>query len=164
MATTSDVQDVPDRESAALTPRWLWLSTLVLSVIGLADSVYLTIDHFTNNATLVCQANSVVNCAKVTTSAESTVFGIPVAVLGLVFFVAMVALTIPRSWRPEYQLLRWARLGAVAVGVLFVAYLVSSELILIHSICEYCTVVHVVTLALFVLIIVGEFRAARRTR
>jgi uncharacterized membrane protein len=162
MATTSRVQDVPDSESVGETPRWLWLSTLVLSVLGLADAAYLTIDHFTDNATLVCQANSVVNCQKVTTSAESVVFGIPVAVLGLVFFIAMVALTLPRSWRPQYSLLRWARLGAVSVGVLFVAYLVASELVLIHAICEFCTGVHVITLALFVLIIVGEYRAAKR--
>src|SRR6266567_589486 len=75
-------------ESQPLAPRWLQLTTLILSVFGLGVSVYLTIAHYTTSAVLACSDKGFVNCAKVTTSAESVVLGIfPVAVLGLAFYV-----------------------------------------------------------------------------
>jgi len=49
-----------------------------------------------------------IDCAKVTTSPESKSSGIPVAVLGLPFFVAMVVADLPVAWRSP---LPWVRLG-----------------------------------------------------
>jgi uncharacterized membrane protein len=143
-------------------PRWLVLSSLLLSIVGLGLSIYLTISHYTNQAALICQANSVVNCLKVTTSPESTIFGIPVAVLGLVFFVPMIVLNSPWGWRSALPAVRWLRLLGVAVGLVFVVYLVSAELIIIGSICEWCTGVHAITLALFLVVVIGHYRMAHR--
>lgn len=91
-------------------------------------SAYLTIVHYTSPTLLLCSANSVVNCETVTTSPESRILGMPVAVLGVVFFAAMVVVTTPAAWRSESSILRWLRLGAAGVGVIFVVYLVSAEL------------------------------------
>jgi len=77
-----------------VAPRWLVIASFVLTLAGLALSIYLTISHYTDQAALFCQQNSVVNCLKVTTSPESEIFGIPVAVLGLVFFVPMTVLNL----------------------------------------------------------------------
>jgi uncharacterized membrane protein len=43
----------------------------------------------------------------------------------------------------------WGRMALAAIGVAFVLYLVYAELFLLNAICLWCTVVHVVTLALF---------------
>jgi uncharacterized membrane protein len=95
----------------------------------------------------------VVNCAKVTTSPESMIFGVfPVAVLGLAFYVFMVAVNSPWSWRPGMPLIRIARLAGVLTGIVFVLYLVYVELIQVDAICEYCTGVHLITFALFGLV------------
>ena len=135
-------------------PRWLWLSTLILSLAGLGVSVYLTIEHFTTNSLAGCPENSTINCTKVTTSAQSVVFGIfPVAVLGLAFFVFMVAANTPWAWRWKLPAFRWVRLASVVVGVGFVLYLVYAELFQIQAICLYCTSVHVLTFLLFVPIV-----------
>lgn len=145
-----------------IAPRWLVITSFALTLVGLALSIYLTITHYTDQAALFCQQNSVVNCLKVTTSPESVIFGIPVAVLGLVFFVPMVALTSPWAWRSALPVLRWLRLAGVALGLVFVVYLVSAELVLIGSICEYCTGVHIVTIALFVVVLIGQYRISHR--
>ena len=129
------------------TPAWARTATLALSVAGLAVSVYLTVDHFTTRSVLACPATASVNCAKVTTSAYASVLGIPVALYGLVFFVAMVALTLPYAWRDPR--LRSVRLGAAVVGVAFVVYLVGAELFGVGAICLWCTAVHVITVAIF---------------
>ena len=134
-------------------PLWVQVSSLVLAIGGLGVSVYMTIEHFTGNATLACSTNSVVNCEAVTTSPESMVFGVfPVAVLGLVFYAFMVAVTTPWAWRSERREIALARLGSVIVGVGFILYLIYVELFQVGFICLECTSVHVITFLLFALI------------
>jgi uncharacterized membrane protein len=84
------------------------------------------------------------------------VFGIfPVAVLGLAFFVFMAAVTSPWAWRARWPVIRWARFGSVIVGMVFVLYLIYTELFTLNAICLFCTVVHVITFLLFALIVFG---------
>src|SRR5688572_4623660 len=99
---------VPQYRTSGLntTPRWMdqplrWVvpASLALGVAGLGLSVYLTIEHYTAPGTLACPANSTIDCAKVTTSPQSTFLGIPVAVLGLAFFLAAIVLCLPALWR-----------------------------------------------------------------
>ncbi len=129
------------------------LTALIVSVLGLAVSVYLTIEHFTQNSYAGCPATSTINCAKVTTSPQSQVLGIPVAVLGLAFFVFMVAVNSPWGWRARPSAVHWARLASVIIGMAFVLYLIYAELFLINAICLYCTAVHALTFVLFGLIV-----------
>jgi uncharacterized membrane protein len=139
------------------TVRWAGggvpFTALIVSVLGLADAAYLTYEHFTQGASFACPENAVVNCLKVTTSPESHLLGIPVAVLGLAFFLFMVAVNSRWGWRAPWQALHWARLGSVVVGIVFVLYLIWAELFRINEICLYCTGVHVLTFILFSLIV-----------
>jgi uncharacterized membrane protein len=149
-----------DAESSAAdpgtltAPLWLQLTTLLLSLGGAGVSVYLTIAHYTTSSILACSDKGTINCAKVTTSPESIVFGIfPVAVLGLAFYVFMVAVNTPWAWRARLPVIRWARLGSVIIGMVFVLYLVYTELFTLNAICLWCTSVHVITFLLFALIV-----------
>ena len=135
--------------------RWVAPVSLVLSLAGLAVSAYMTAAHFSADV-LLCAEGEVVDCGTVTTSEQSELFGIPVAVLGLLFFAFLTALCLPAAWRDRR--LRWVRLGSVAVGVLFVVYLVAAEVVLIGKICLWCTAVHVVTLALAGVLVTAELR------
>ena len=145
---TIEVKD----ESAERGPApWLQIATFVLALAGLGVSIYLTIAHFTESALAGCSESGLVNCTKVTTSAESYVFGIPVAVLGLAFFVFAVAIMSPWAWRASRREIHLARIASLVVGIGFVLYLVYAELFTIGSICLYCTSVHVITFVLFVL-------------
>ena len=96
------------------------------------------------------------NCLQVTTSAQSKVFGIPVALLGLVYFVAMLPACLPAAWRSRSPWLRNGRIAAGIVGIGFVFYLLYAELFTIGKICLYCTGVHVVTVALFAVVLFGQ--------
>ena len=72
----------------------------------------------------------------------------PVAVLGVVFFVAGAALCLPAAWRSAAPALRYARIGWAVGGVAMVVRLVYAELFQIDAICLWCTVVHAITAAL----------------
>jgi uncharacterized membrane protein len=134
-------------------PNWVRLTTLILSLAGLGVSIYLTITHYSTAVSLACPDTGAVNCEKVTTSPESIVFGVPLAVLGLAFFVFMVAVNNPLGWRSPLRIVHLARLLSVIIGIGFVVYLIYVELFKVSAICLWCTSVHAITFALFVLIL-----------
>jgi uncharacterized membrane protein len=145
---------VPAAPAMRAVPLWFQLTTWVLALAGLGVSIYLTVAHYVSPALLICSEKGLVNCAAVTTSPESIVFGVfPVAVLGLAFYVLMAAITSPWAWRANWPAIRWVRLGSVAVGMVFVLYLIYTELITLNAICLWCTSVHVITFLLFALIV-----------
>lgn len=141
------------RQVVAPVPRWAVVSTFVLSLLGLAVSIYLTIAHFEGTGILACSdVHSLVDCAAVTTSKWSEVFGIPVAVLGLINFVVMVPLNSPWGWAQKNYYVHLARFVLTGAGMLFVLWLVYCELVKVGHICLYCTAVHIITFALLIIL------------
>src|SRR5215813_10429533 len=153
--TAAPVKAAAEDAQSAAPPLWFQLTTWVLSLAGLGVSIYLTLAHYNTAVALACPASSTINCEKVTSSPESMVFGIPVAVLGLAFFVFLAVVNSPWAWRITWPPLRWARVGSMVVGIVFVLYLLYAELFSIRAICLWCTSVHVITFILFVLIVFG---------
>jgi uncharacterized membrane protein len=134
-----------------ITLRWQPLTTLLLSIYGLSASIYLTITHFQPKA-LACATSKTFNCEKVTQSPQSEILGIPVAMLGLAFFVPMLLLCLPAAWRSTNRWVHLARLALSVTGIGMIIYLISAELFVIKAICLWCSSVHVVTLILFMII------------
>jgi uncharacterized membrane protein len=147
--------DTTTRPPQRLVPGWLAPLSLTWCVLGLAVAAYLTYEHYTGSTTLACPASGAVDCAKVTSSAWSSILGIPVAPLGLVFFAVMFVLCLPGLLRRRSAALDVARLGFSGVGLLTALYLLWAELFQIHAICLWCTGVHVLTFLLFVTLLFG---------
>jgi uncharacterized membrane protein len=127
----------------------------LMALAGLAISIYLTTVHYAG-VPLVCTNTGTVDCSAVTTSKYSVVPGtnLPITIPGMLWFVvsgglAIYALVLHWRQRPEPKRLRLLQLLWGGAGLAFVLYLVYAEIVLIHRICEWCTVVHVLTLATF---------------
>jgi uncharacterized membrane protein len=135
--------------------RWQPVATLVLSIVGLGIATYLTITHF-DKVALVCSDSGAINCGKVTTSPQSEIVGIPVAMLGLAFFIPMIALCLPVAWRSTDRRIHLARLLLAVTGVGMIIYLIIAELFIIKAICLWCSGVHLVTFILFVIIVTAS--------
>lgn len=103
----------------------------VLIGLGAGVSTYLLILTEFGRTPNFCDVNKVVNCGAVEFSPFSHIMGIPVALLGLVWFVSTAIAWNVRELR-EYVPFLWI------LAVIFVSYLISTELIL-GSICIYCT-------------------------
>jgi len=141
------------------------ITTLVLAVLGLAVSAYETYAHFNGNHLAGCATGKggTFNCTAVITSPQSMVFGVvPVAILGLIFYVFVVAIMTPWAWRSEHLKvgplrlsIGWLRLASMIAGMGFVVYLIYAELYQIQDICEYCTGVHIITFLLFCVTLVS---------
>jgi len=137
-------------------PAWrAWLSW-GLALGGLGVSIYLTIVHYGGLNFLVCPSNGkggAINCEAVLTSPQSVILGIPVPVLGLGFYTVLIGLCSPWAWRAADRRVHLARLVLLVMGIGFVLYLVATELLVIKSICLWCTSVHVLTFIQLILVV-----------
>jgi len=121
------------------------VASLALCLAGVLLSGYLTYEHFTDSTTLACSGSGAINCLKVTTSAWSSIAGVPVAVAGLAFFLVMTLLCAPLRFNEGTGLLRVA---GVALGTVMVLWLIFVEIFELAAICLWCTGVHLVTVLL----------------
>ena len=137
-------------------PGWVPVTSLGLSLAAVAIASYLTVAHYADPAALACPDTGIVNCALVTTSSWSVLLGVPLAVLGLVWALAMTALTVPWAWRSEHRWVDGARLAASGAGAAMVLYLVYVELFRIGAICLWCSAMHVMAVCLFGVILAGR--------
>lgn len=134
------------------------VAMLLMALLGLGISIYLTVIHYQGAGVAFCSTTGIVNCNKVTSSGNSVLFGsnIPITIPGMLWFIvsggmALVALLAIWRNRREPARLRAAHLLWGILGVVFVLYLVYAEIVLLHTFCEWCTVVHLLTFATFLL-------------
>lgn len=161
MAPISTAGQTSDSEAFVVpVPRWPPVVGLVLCLVGLAVAAYLTYAHYDTHIQLACPDKGIINCAQVTSSKYSTVFGVPVALLGLLFFAFMTPLNLPVAWRSTSSVIRRVRVGSTVIGIGFVCWLLYAELVKIQKICLYCTSVHVLTFLLFVATIIATVSTA----
>jgi uncharacterized membrane protein len=137
-------------------PRSLVWVSFVIAIAGLADAAYLAYEHGSGSHSLACPDTGRIDCAKVTTSSYSELHGIPVAYLGLAFFVVLVLAMSPWAWASRASLLRWGRAAIVVAGTGFAIYLVWVEFYELDALCLYCTGVHVAVFLLFVVTLFAE--------
>ena len=151
MADTLAGQDQTDQSNTAQQLLWPALVGVALSLLGFAVAGYLTYEHYTSSTSLTCPATGgIVNCLKVTTSQYSKIAGVPVAVLGLVFFAVMLVLQTPWAWRSRSRPLRTGRVAWSLVGVGTAVWLIYAELFRLDAICLWCTSVHAISILIFI--------------
>jgi uncharacterized membrane protein len=119
---------------------------------GLATSTYLTIAHYTSPTVLACSSRGLVNCEQVTTSAQSTFLGIPVAVLGVLWFAMMLVISTPGRW--DVPVLHRVRIIGAVVGIAFAIWLVYAELAIIGAICLWCSITHVFAFGVLMVVLI----------
>ena len=115
---------------------------LILSLIGIATSFYLLYEHYATGSS-VCDVNATVSCSLVNSSVFSELVGVPVALLGIFWFLAVIWIAQKaKKDKQTLNILFWWHL----LGLLSVIYLVTAEFIL-QAICPFCTVVHIIIIA-----------------
>lgn len=131
----------------------------ILAVLGLGVAGYMAYIEITHESA-VC--GPVGECNVVQTSQYATIAGIPVAVLGLIFYLAVLALwAVQRSSAGQ-----WARpaalalLGLAVFGVFFSIYLTLLELFVIHAVCMWCLSSALITTLIMVVVVAQLTRTA----
>jgi len=119
----------------------------VLSVAGIVVASYLTWVHY-DLGSLVCGLG---DCHSVQASEFATIGPVPVALLGLGMYVAVLACTLLGQVHPQREAMATgvAFAGALA-GAVYAVYLTWIEVAVIEAICQWCVASAVLTFALAV--------------
>jgi uncharacterized membrane protein len=123
----------------------------ILSFIGLLDGAYLTWKHYTNGS-VNCSLTA--GCEQVLTSQYSTIAGVPLSLIGAIYYVVLFFLCIALldTDRPLFVKLIALISGA---GVLFSSYLVYLQVAMLKSICIYCMLSATTTTLIFIMALIG---------
>ncbi len=114
-----------------------WAVMLVLGLVGLADSLYLTWYHY-DPAVRVCFATS--GCEVVNTSPYAVVGSVPVAAVGAAGYLLILAVLALRRWGPPslHRTAAHAAFGLAVLGSGFAVYLTAVEVFVLHALCGWC--------------------------
>jgi uncharacterized membrane protein len=131
----------------------LYSLAAVLSLAGLADAVYLTVEHLSGRS-VRCTVTS--GCSEVLGSAYATIGGYPLALFGaLAYFTAFSLATLA-----AFGSQRAGNLFAVLVALMFAAslWLLYLQAFVLHAFCQYCLLSAAITTLLAVVAVVRRVR------
>jgi uncharacterized membrane protein len=112
-------------------PKTLRVTLILLATAGVGVAGYLTYVHYAGISPVCTTGGS---CEKVQTSVYSELLGMPVALIGLLGYVAILATLLAR----ETETTRFVASALTLTGFAFSAYLTYREIYSIHAICEWC--------------------------
>ncbi len=117
----------------ATRARW---AIAALSLAGLAVATYLSVEHVTGG---IPSCGISTGCDTVTTSDYAVLMGVPVAIVGVVGYAALLLGTLAYLGLDNPPTgLSYALMGIALLGEGFTLYLVYTQAFRIHAYCEYC--------------------------
>lgn len=125
------------------------IASLILAILGLLDSIYLTWVKFSGKYAL---CGPIGNCESVNTSQYSEVFGIPIALLGAGAYLVVIILLLVEgrsSFWAEYSPI--FVFGMSLIGVIYSIYLTYIEVAILNAICPYCVISAIILVLLLIL-------------
>jgi len=140
----------------ARRPAILYGVIALVSLIGLADSIYLTVEHLSGRS-VRCTITS--GCSEVLSSPYATVRGFPLAGLGaLAYFVVFSLATLAAFGYRFVNNLLTLIVAAMFLTTLWLLYL---QAFVIHHFCQFCLLSALVTSTLTALVIYVQLKTER---
>jgi uncharacterized membrane protein len=139
--------------SPVSTLSWPYLIAALVSLIGLGDAIYLTVQHITG-ASLRCTIIS--GCSEVLSSPYAQVGPVPLAAVGAAAYFIVFSLAILAAFGyPAVKLLLKILLALMFLMTLWLLYL---QAFVIHHFCQYCLLSAAVTTVLTLIVFLSSFR------
>lgn len=129
---------------------WLYLITALLSLIGLADALYLTIQHLTGQS-LRCTFIS--GCSEVLSSPYAQIGSIPLAAVGAGAYFTVFSLSILAAF--GYRFARPLLAALLSVMFVMTLWLLYLQAFVIRHFCQYCLLSAAVTTVLTVMVVIA---------
>lgn len=130
---------------------WLRVGMIVLCAAGILIAGYMAWAEVTGNET-VCANTGKINCAEVQQSAYAKTMGIPMAVLGLLGYVAILGVLVLED---QITLLaiygRALVVGMALFGVILQTYLTWIEAAVLDAWCQWCVASYIVITLIFLI-------------
>jgi len=129
----------------------LYVVAALLSLVGLADALYLTIEHITGQSV---RCTIISGCSAVLSSPYAVVAGIPLAAVGAAAYFTVFSLAILTL----FGYLWAAKLMQVMVFTMFglSLWLIYLQAFVIREFCQYCLLSAAITIALLVVALISR--------
>lgn len=128
--------------------RKIYILASVLALLGLADALYLTIEHLTGQ-TVRCTILS--GCSEVLSSQYALVAGIPLAAVGAAAYFTVFSLAVLALF--GYRI-AGKTLTPLVIAMFFVSvWLFYLQAFVIRQFCQYCLISAAITTCLLVLVL-----------
>jgi uncharacterized membrane protein len=134
----------------------LYVVIALVSLCGLADALYLTVEHITGESV---RCTVIHGCSEVLSSAYATVLGYPLAGLGALAYFSVFSLAILALF--GYRVAGRLLLPLVVVMCLVSLWLIYLQAFVIHAFCQFCLLSAATTFVLTVLVLLQR-KFARR--
>ncbi|MCX6060297.1 MAG: vitamin K epoxide reductase family protein [Chloroflexi bacterium] len=132
--------------------KWLYRSSVVLVVLGLLVSIYMTIYKITSNNSM-CLGSG--DCSTVNSSRYSEVNGIPVAIIGILGYLAILAVLYFEKRNSFFKQNGTLMIfGMALTGFLFTIWLIYVEVALINAICPFCLTSQAAMTLIFIIAVI----------
>jgi uncharacterized membrane protein len=129
-----------------LTRNNLSIACLIFAFIGFLDATYLTILHY-RNAIPPCTVTG--GCESVLTSQYSVILGVPLSLLGSLFYLTMIFFALAVIFSKRKIFAHGLFLNAVS-GLFVSAVLFFVQFFILKAFCQYCLLSEVISLAIFI--------------
>ena len=126
----------------------------LLALLGLADSVYLTVHHYTAEPV---PCSIVEGCETVLTSAYAEIGGIPLAAFGALAYFIAFSLAILTVFGNRTMWLLFGVQSFIMAAVS--AYLIYLQGFVIGAFCQFCLISAATSIGLFVVFLISKFTA-----
>ena len=129
----------------------LYAVAALLSLLGLADALYLTIEHVTGQSV---RCTIISGCSAVLSSPYAVVAGIPLAAVGAAAYFTVFSLAILTLFGYHWA----AKLMQVMVFTMFglSLWLIYLQAFVIREFCQYCLLSAAITTALLVVALISR--------
>lgn len=136
--------------------KWIHRVLIALLVVGLSVSIYMTIFKITGNEGM-CLGSG--DCSTVNASRFSEVNGIPVAVIGIGGYLAILGIVLLEN-RNSFLKQNGTLMvfGLSLGGFLFTLWLVYVELVQLKAICPFCVTSQVAMTLIFIVAVIRLIR------
>jgi uncharacterized membrane protein len=123
----------------------------VVSIVGLVDSIYLTVEHLAGRSV---QCTIVHGCGEVLSSSYASVRGVPLALIGAIAYFTVFSLATLTAFGYRST----ARLLPIIVGIMFLTtlWLFYLQAVVIKAFCQFCLLSALVTVILTILVFVAR--------
>ncbi len=150
------MNDLEDSIYRANTVAKLPLLAAVVALAGLADAIFLTIEHYTGGQV---PCSIVAGCEQVLTSQYAEIFGIPLAMFGAFAYFVAFALALLTSFGNRAL---WTLFGVqVVLMTIFTVWLLYLQGYVIEAFCQFCLLSAISTFTLFIIYLISRFSRLR---
>jgi uncharacterized membrane protein len=140
------------RPGAVRHPALIYGLANLVSLIGLGDSIYLTIQHLTGQS-VRCTVTT--GCSEVLGSQYASIAGVPTAAFGALAYFAAFSLATLAIF--GYGRARTALAVLVTLMLIMTLWLFYVQAFVLHAFCEYCLLSAGMTLTLVALVVAARF-------